>query len=202
MAEGAFGTPPESHVNLLLRLRESNDELLALIRNLIEVYRFEKDLSKIQKENTDLVQLVDAYLASMSPLLQDKQIEVLVNCSNIGAIQLEHNSILRVIQNLVENAIKFTPKGGRISIKLWHEEMNVYFQIADNGPGVPENERKQLFQRFYQGQRGKQSPAGTGLGLYLCRQIVEAHCGRIWCDRSGENGGATFTVSLPVGDAA
>jgi signal transduction histidine kinase len=198
MASGGLGDLSAQHVKLLLTLKDSNEALLALIRNLIEVYRFEKDLDKIEKENTDLRKLVNTYLDTVAPILKDKQIKMAVNCQNIGHVPAEHNSMLRVVQNLVENAIRFTPPGGSISIKLWTDQSNVFFQIADTGPGVPENERKRLFQRFYQGRGGKESTFGTGLGLYLCRQIVEAHDGRIWCENSVGNRGATFTLSLPV----
>lgn len=198
MASGSLGALSAQQVKLLLTLLQSNQALLALIRNLIEVYRYEKDLDKIEKENTDLRQLVNLYLDTLAPILKDKQIAISVECQNIGDVPADHNSILRVVQNLVENAIRFTPSGGRISIKLWTEQQNVFFQIADTGPGVSENERKRLFQRFFQGRCGKESTFGTGLGLYLCRQIIEAHDGRIWCENSVENSGAIFTLSLPV----
>jgi two-component system, sensor histidine kinase and response regulator len=198
LASGGLGELPAQHVKPLLTVMQSNEALLALIRNLIEVYRFEKDLDTIEKENTDLRKLVNIYLDTVGSILEDKQIEISVECQTIGDVAADHNSMLRVVQNLVENAIKFTPSGGSISIKLWTEQSNVFFQIADTGPGVPENEQKRLFQRFFQGRRGKESTFGTGLGLYLCRQIIEAHDGRIWCENSVESRGATFTLSLPA----
>jgi signal transduction histidine kinase len=197
MTDGTLGKLPAQHVRLLLNLKDSNDALIAMIRNLLEVYKFDKDFEVLQKETTDLRGLVQAYIETIQPILDDKRIQLTVDCQNIGEILAERNSMMRVIQNLVENAIKFTPSGGQILINLWYEHPKAYFQVTDSGPGVPDEERSRLFQRFYQGRRGKASVAGTGLGLYLCRQIIEAHEGTIWCENYQENAGATFTLTLP-----
>lgn len=198
MAAGTLGKLTEQQVRLLLNLKDSNDALIAMVINLLEVYRFDTNVDKLQKENTDLSNLIESYIETAMPLLKDKNIELVVSCQTFGCVPIEQNAIFRVIQNLVENAIKFTPKNGQIKIRLWLENGNVFFQVADTGPGVPEEERARLFQRFFQGRRGKASTFGTGLGLYLCRQIVQAHNGNIWCEEYEENNGAVFTLTIPT----
>ncbi|MBS1954155.1 MAG: HAMP domain-containing histidine kinase [Cyanobacteria bacterium SZAS-4] len=197
LTDGTLGKLSDQQARLLLSIKDSNDALIVMIRNLLEVYKFDKDFDSLKKENTDLSALVVSYIKSIKPILNDKEILVTLNCQNIGAIPTDQVSMMRVIQNLVGNAIKFTPRHGHIQIKLWYEHPKAYFQITDSGPGVPEEERSRLFQRFFQGRRGKASETGTGLGLYLCRQIIEAHHGAIWCENYTDRTGATFTLELP-----
>lgn len=197
LAEGTLGKLSDQQTRLLLSIKDSNDALISMIRNLLEVYRFDKDFESLQKESTDLTGMVSDYVKSIQPILDDKEIHITLNCQNIGTIPTDRVAIMRVIQNLVDNAIKFTPRHGYILVKLWYEHPKAYFQITDSGPGVPEEERSRLFQRFFQGRRGRASASGTGLGLYLCRQIIEAHQGSIWCESYSDRAGATFTLALP-----
>lgn len=189
----------EERRSLLSKLIESNNNLLSMIRNLIEVYRYQKDVHTLVRENTDLKTLVTGYLDGIFPLVSDKRIKIERQLSDQSQnIYADHNSLLRVVQNLIDNALKFTPEGGSISIKLWAECGQVMFQVSDSGPGISNSDKEKLFERFWQGNCGRAHLPGSGLGLYLCRQIVEAHHGKIWCD-SEEEKGATFTVSLPTG---
>ncbi|CAN5505755.1 hypothetical protein BH10CYA1_BH10CYA1_40110 [soil metagenome] len=197
IVDGTLGKLPAQHAGLLISVKESNEALIAMIRNLLDVYKFDKNFAVLQKESTDLMGLVQEYIKTVQPLLDDKNIQITLDCQNSGEISAERNSMMRVIQNLVENAIKFTPNQGQILIRVWYEHSKTYFQVTDSGAGIPEEERKQLFQRFFQGRRGRAAYTGTGLGLYLCRQIIEAHNGKIWCENYEETNGATFTVALP-----
>jgi signal transduction histidine kinase len=97
----------------------------------------------------------------------------------------------------MDNAIKFSPEGGLVTVKLWQDLDEAVLEVSDCGPGVAEEDKLRLFQRFWQGRMGRLHSAGTGLGLYLSRQIVEAHEGRIKYS-SKEREGAIFTVSLPL----
>jgi NtrC-family two-component system sensor histidine kinase KinB len=98
--------------------------------------------------------------------------------------------------NLLDNAIKFTPAGGLIQFSCQYTGSSFIITVEDNGSGISAHELQSLFQRFTQAGSGKRHKAGTGLGLYLCRQIVEAHSGKITC-ASQEGIGTTFEVTLP-----
>lgn len=181
---------------MLRKLAQSNTALLSMIQNIIELYRYEKDVHTLLRENTDLSELVSSYLAEISPLIEEKALHLNAQLNDSTVVQVDQLSIRRVVQNLVDNAVKFSPEGGSITVKVWPDDERINLQVTDSGPGVPQAERGHLFQRFWQGGAGKAYTPGTGLGLYLCRQIVEAHAGEI-CYNDQESAGASFLVRLP-----
>ena len=113
-----------------------------------------------------------------------------------GGVQVDTLAMRRVVLNLLDNALKFTISGG--GVKVWGEETpnQVILHIKDTGIGINESEQNRVFERFWRSERGKGQAVGTGLGLYLCKQIVDAHQGEIVV-ASVEGTGTTFTVVLP-----
>ena len=197
LTEGTFGKLTPQTEKLLLGLKDNNDELISMIKNLLEVHRFDQDFYELEKQNTNLKSLVQQCVSYAKPIVDSRNVAVEVVCERAITAPIEPSSMSRVIHNLMDNAIKFTPENGTISLRLWQHERTIFLQVSDSGPGIPDDERARLFERFFQGKRGKRATTGTGLGLYLCRQIVEAHHGKIWCESFNENTGATFIVSLP-----
>lgn len=198
IAEGNVRIAPDQQANLLMQIRDSNNNLLSMIQSLYEVYKYEKDLHELRLEKTDLLAVVNHYLRSVRHLLEDKRIvSHVVNNSRNSVILADSLSISRVVQNLIENAIKFSPVEGKVEINLRSDDDHVTIHVSDEGPGIEPQDLQKLFVRFYQGRPGRTYNYGMGLGLYLCRQIVEAHSGKIWCAPK-EDVGATFTVSLPT----
>ncbi|MBS1956433.1 MAG: hybrid sensor histidine kinase/response regulator [Cyanobacteria bacterium SZAS-4] len=198
IAEGNARITPEQQTGLLLQIRDSNVNLLAMIQSLYEVYKYEKDLQQLHLEQTDLLAVVNHYLRSVRHMMEDKRIVThVVNNARNAYVLADSLSISRVVQNLIENAIKFSPVEGRVEINLNTVDDNVTINVSDQGPGIEPQDLQKLFLRFYQGRPGRSYNYGMGLGLYLCRQIVEAHSGKIWCAPK-EDVGATFTVSLPA----
>jgi signal transduction histidine kinase len=198
LAEGHLGTSLEEQANLLLQIRDSNNGLLAMIQNLYEVYRYEKEMQVLHLEKTDLLALINKYLRSVRHLMEDKKITShVINHTRDAVVLADSLSISRVVQNLIENAIKFSPIEGKVEINLCNDQDNLMFNVCDDGPGIEPQDQERLFLRFYQGRPGRAYTHGMGLGLYLCRQIVEAHKGKIWCSSKQETG-SIFTVSLPT----
>jgi two-component system sensor histidine kinase/response regulator len=198
IAEGNVRISAEQQANLLLQVRDSNNSLLAMIQSLYDVYRYEKDCQTLNLEKTDLLAMVNQYLSSVRHLMEDKRITThVVNNTKDPVVLADSISISRVMQNLIENAIKFSPLEGRVEINLRTDEDKVVIDVSDQGPGIEPEDHHKLFRRFYQGRPGRVYNYGMGLGLYLCRQIVEAHSGQIWCSPKEDNG-STFTVSLPT----
>jgi two-component system sensor histidine kinase BaeS len=111
-------------------------------------------------------------------------------------VRADPQKIRQALDNLVANALKFTPKGGRVRVKVWQEVQNVVFEIADTGPGIPEAERANVFDRYQQGTRGR-AAGGAGLGLAIARGIAEAHGGTI-AVTTGDLKGAAFRIALPL----
>ncbi len=108
----------------------------------------------------------------------------------------------QVIDNLLDNAFKFSPEGGRVSISAWHDAGEVVIAISDQGVGIPPDKLERIFERFYQVDGGPTRRfRGMGIGLALCHEIVRGHGGRIWAKSAGEGRGSTFYIALPAAEA-
>ena len=113
-------------------------------------------------------------------------------------VPMDDKLIEQVIINLVDNAVKYTPEGSLLNIKVYREKNNVYFEISDNGPGINKEDIKHLFEIFYKGNKNNpDSRRGVGLGLSICKSIILAHGGEIKA-KNNKVGGATFIFTLPV----
>jgi len=194
--KGDLGAITGDQAELLRRLSESNDTLLEMIANLLEVYRYEKDLHTIKFTRTNLIDLVQKCINEVDHLARDRFIDIRqeVDGDHIS-IMADEQSIFRVMRNLLDNALKFTPKGGVVTVGLAQNE-KVQLSVSDTGPGIPEEDQRYLFERFYRGANGRGYSRSTGLGLYLCRQIVNHHNGTIKVDRN-QNAGSIFLLEFP-----
>jgi two-component system sensor histidine kinase KdpD len=115
-------------------------------------------------------------------------------------VNLDYLEIDQVLTNLIENAVRYTPAGSPIDVSARREGQQVKFSVADRGPGIPSTDVERVFDKFYrvqQGQHAASYPMGTGLGLAVCKGLVEAHGGRIWAELR-EGGGLIVNVELPV----
>ncbi|HEY9685219.1 MAG TPA: hybrid sensor histidine kinase/response regulator [Oculatellaceae cyanobacterium] len=198
MAAETWGKVNPEQIQLLLQMRDNNKQLLSMVQNLIEVYRFEREANSVNLERTNLVKTIRSCIADIEPIVKNRNIELKTDFRDVDAdVVADGVAIRRVVQNLLDNAVKFTPRGGSITVSTQPAEDFVSMEVADTGPGVPESERDRLFKRFSQGTTGRKYTPGTGLGLYLCKQIVEAHKGEITF-ASREEKGSTFRVKLPA----
>ena len=147
--------------------------------------------------NCRCVRLVAQCYDELKPLAKNKDFEFVLNCDIDDDVNIEadKSEIKRVMINLCGNAVNYTNKGGKIEIFAKVQEGDFIFSVADNGNGIPQEDIPHLFMRFSQGTSKKRS-TGTGLGLYLSRQIVEAHGGKIWLE-SKISKGSEFTFLLP-----
>ena len=119
-------------------------------------------------------------------------------------IVADERRVKQVLFNLLSNALKFTPEGGRVELSLLSQNGFLAISVVDTGIGIPREELARIFEAFYQ-IKGRSNPAkvaGSGLGLSLARQIVELHGGRIWAESEGEGRGSRLTFTLPVGKEA
>ena len=140
--------------------------------------------------------LLDQTYAELKPLADTKKIEFNIDyqISDDTKINADRTEIRRVICNLCGNAINYTNNGGEINVTVKSQKNDLVFSVQDNGNGIPQEDIPNLFNRFSQGTSKKRS-TGTGLGLYLSRQIVEAHNGKIWLE-SKVNKGSEFSFLL------
>ncbi len=196
-ADGTLGPLTDEQKKIMERLRSSNKMVLDMIDRLLEVYSYDRGQEAVQFEETDLPSLIEQCVEDITPLAEGRQIRLRAELPEAQApIQADALSIRRVVQNLLGNAIKFTPPGGLVTLRLRDGNQEAVLEVEDNGPGIAEEDRQLLFQRFWRGGVKRRYSSGTGLGLFLCKKIVEIHGGQIAYVDS-QRGGATFRVVLP-----
>ena len=175
---------------------QSNEDLLGLVNALLEVFRFDSGKLELCKTIFAPKTLVEQCIGELLPLAKNKGINVEFECDFDDKLEIlaDKAEIKRVVTNLCGNAVNYTNKDGHIKIILKAQSGDLIFSVEDNGNGIPPADIPHLFMRFSQGTSRKRS-TGTGLGLYLSRQIIEAHGGKIWVE-SKLNKGSEFTFIL------
>lgn len=194
--DGSLGKIEDKQRVLLATMLQSNEDLLGLVNALLEVYRFESGKLSLCKTVFSINDLVKQCYEELEPLSKNKNISFNLHCDTDEnlLIDADRAEIKRVIINLCGNALNYTNKGGTIDIYVKAQCGDLIFSVADNGNGIPKEDIPNLFLRFSQGTSRKRS-TGTGLGLYLSRQIIEAHGGKIWVE-SKVNKGSEFSFLL------
>ena len=177
---------------------DSAKRMLGLIRQILDVSKFEVGKLTIERVPVDLRRMVTDVVEAFQPAARQRSIELTARGVDAPRTVLGDAARLeQVIMNLLTNALKFTPPEGAIRVELDGDAEAVTIAVRDSGPGVPPEERQFLFEPFSQTTSGRHaSTPGTGLGLVICRRLVEAHQGRIWLDDTEE--GCRFVFSLPV----
>jgi signal transduction histidine kinase len=169
-----------------------------LISDLLDVARIEAGTFALQRSTLDPSTLIEETVEEFRS--QARAMDVEVTCEvaeDVKSIDGDPDRLVRVISNLLSNALKFSPKGRRISVRAANDERAVRFSVKDSGVGISENDLPNVFDRFWQADRA--SRAGAGLGLSICRGIVQAHGGRIWV-ASQLNRGTTFYFTVPLAE--
>lgn len=193
--EGALGELDEKQKLLLSTMQKSNEDLLGLVNALLEVYKYDAEKLTLNKTDFSINELVGHVYNELSPLAQKKNIKFETELPEGElVINADKTEIRRVICNLCGNAINYTGEGGNVKITAKNEAGDFIFSVSDTGSGIPAEDIPNMFRRFSQGTSKKRS-TGTGLGLYLSRQIIESHGGKIWLE-SKLNKGSEFSFLL------
>jgi signal transduction histidine kinase len=167
-----------------------------LIQDLLDVAKIQAGGLAVDPVAVEVKNLVNEVMESATTLASAAQIKVTSDFNEpLPSVASDRERVLQVFTNLIGNAIKFTPKGGQITIRATHESGEVRFTVADTGPGIPREHLDHVFDRYWQAK--STAKLGTGLGLSIAKGIVEAHGGRIWAE-SPPGRGAEFNFTLPV----
>jgi signal transduction histidine kinase len=196
LLEGDFGDIAESQREILDTILQSNTALYSLVQTLLDVYQFDSGVKKLQMRHCNLSSIIVQMVAEIMPLAQGKKVELItILPEKSKEVLCDDDEIRRVIQNLIDNSLKFTPSGGTITVSMKQDDNHTIVSVVDTGKGILKEHKAKLFQRFWQAGSTGRYYASTGLGLYLCRRIVESHNGKIWCESTpGE--GSTFAFEL------
>lgn len=172
--------------------------LLGLVSDLLFTASIQDGRLELERAEVDLTELVRHAVDSARPRAETSAIELALETEEVGRVLGEEARLAQLLDNLVSNAVKFTPQGGRVTVRLSGTEGVARTEVSDTGIGIPDEERERLFERFFRSQTAlERQIQGTGLGLYISKAIVEAHGGRIGV-HSTEGEGTTFIVELPT----
>jgi signal transduction histidine kinase len=189
------------HLKDLLKMIINNAKKIKFLTyNLLEIARIDNQLLTLNKEEFDLVELVKDLLKEVKNQIGVKKISLNLECKEDSILLVADKLRLnQVILNIINNAIRIIKEEGEIIVFLEKQDNNdVIIRITDNGPGIPSDIMDKIFEKFVTG-----SKTGTGLGLYICKNIIEKHGGKIWANNNVDNDGretkgSTFTFSLPL----
>jgi len=197
LRDGDFGTIQDSQKELIETILQSNDAMYQMVLTLLDVYKYDSGDKKLQLAPTDLVDKLKRMLNELTPLAEARRIELILSSPGKSELVIcDWDELRRVVQNLVDNSLKFTSAGGSITIQIEQDSSFTTVSVIDNGKGISDEDKPKLFQRFWQASSGGRYYASTGLGLYLCHKIIDSHKGTIACE-SEPGRGSKFFFSIP-----
>jgi two-component system phosphate regulon sensor histidine kinase PhoR len=199
MLEGLSGDLTQRQLRMIKRAKERARGLLDLINDLLDISKIEAGMVVQYKEPLQLDDLLEKVHGLMLPEAEAKRLKLKLNIEPpLQLVKGDRNNLEGVFTNLVNNAIKYTPEEGEVTIRVKGEGENVRVEVSDTGIGISKEDLPRIFDRFYRVKSEKtRQIVGTGLGLSIVKHIVEAHLGTISVE-SEEGGGSTFTVVLPA----
>jgi two-component system sensor histidine kinase KdpD len=191
-----LGTSDAGQHELLTIINEEADRLNRLAAEVIEMARIEAGRLHLEKAAVPVAALVEQAIAGFTAPLDPRRVAVEIE-QGLPQAEGDAELILRVVRPLVENALKYSPPGSPLSVSARLKNGKIVIGVADRGPGIEENERFRIFEKFYRGRAHRYDTKGTGMGLAIAKGIVEAHGERIWVE-SEPGRGSAFYFTLPV----
>ena len=183
-------------ISSIQSIARETDSLLWVIQEMMDLSMIESGQSIVRMVELDLRPLVEDAVDRMEDQASEKDIRIVFDVPKKLRVWGDWDLARRVIVNLLHNAIKWSPKGSKISVSTSSTADDVTIQVVDEGPGVPDDQVERIFERFYQVNSSRSGGEGTGLGLAICKHIVEAHGGRIWAVGQSQTKGGKFIFTL------
>ncbi len=199
--DGSLGKIDQEQKKYITQLNNNVNRLISIVGKFLDVARIEQGRLIEKKEKYDMVELINIIIKSSKLLLKENEISLSFNFSEdiIRVVEIDVEKIKIVIQNLLENAIKYSKNEAKIKIDLKNHKKYLIFSIQDNGCGIPTEEQEKIFNKFFRSSNAKKvDTEGSGMGLFVIKNIIEAHNGNIWFRSGGENKGTIFYFTLPI----
>ncbi len=199
LLKGTMGPLTKFQESSLQEVLSSNLRMIELVDSLLSVARIEIGTLAFAPEPSNIKELARDVVVELKPQIVEKKLQFSESYdASIPPIPLDPRLTRIIFQNLLTNAVKYTPNGGKIYLKVERDRRYIHIQVKDTGYGIPKNQHKQLFTKLFRADNVRQQDTtGTGLGLYIVQSIVKGSKGKIWFE-SEENKGTTFHVCLPL----
>jgi len=199
LSEGAW-KDEEVAPNFLKVTLDETDRMIRMINDLLNLSRMDTGNTQLQLEYVNFNELVNFVLDRFDMMVgnQEKNYTIKREFTQRDLwVEIDTDKVIQVIDNIMNNAIKYSPDGGMITCRLLETHNDVILSITDQGLGIPKKDLNRVFERFYRVDKARaRAQGGTGLGLAISREVVKAHRGAIWAE-SKEGKGSTFYISLP-----
>jgi signal transduction histidine kinase len=201
LLDGIAGQLSAVQIDCLCITKRHIDRLSRLISDLLDISRIEAGRIQLNKQKADITPIINEVLSLLQEPAKEKNLILTTSSSGLPHVEVDPDKITQVITNLVGNAIKFTPSGGQITVAASQYEDHLQIDVIDTGLGIPHQDLDKIFDKFYQVTRADSSQKikGTGLGLPICKGIIEKHGGKIWVE-SELGKGSKFSFTLPLKD--
>jgi len=200
MLEKTYGEPPEKMEKPLKNIYLSNERLIKLVNDLLNVSRIEAGRMEMELEKLSLEEIITSVAEELKNIVKEKGIYLNFEKPEkaLPKILADREKIRQVIMNVIDNAIRYTEKGG-VTIKCKMQNAKCKIEVSDTGAGLTKYELSKMFGSFSRGTAGTRLyTEGVGLGLYVARRFVEMHNGKIWAESKGKDKGSTFYIELPI----
>ncbi len=190
----------EKQKHILLQISHADTRMIDLVNAFLNVSRVELGIFSIVPSPTTIGEIVEAQLDELSPTIQEKKLAIIKNM-DVGSqkFNLDPGLTSIIFQNIISNAVKYTPAGGTITIAAGTDQSDIKITVSDTGIGIPKEQQQMIFSKLFRADNARLAVSdGTGLGLYLVKAIVESSGGKIWFD-SEKDKGTTFFITIPLG---
>jgi signal transduction histidine kinase len=193
-----FPEDPAIRSKAMKSIEQSTISQLRMIEDLLDVTRISAGKLELDLDDADVADVVDAACNALKPIAESKNVNLIASIdSGVGPLRADAKRIQQVVWNLISNALKFTPRGGSVSVQLERRNRDLCLTVADTGIGLAPDALTHIFEPMWQ-MKNEHTSSGLGLGLTIVRRVVELHGGSVHAESLGLGKGATFTVKLPL----
>jgi len=203
LQDGAFGKITSKTYNTLNEMDQSNERLVKLIDEFLDITRIEQGRTKYSFVDADMNNLISSVTSELDKRAKNTGISLIWKPrKNLNKVHMDEEKIRHVVFNFVDNAIKYSDKSkkGSVEVSVEKEKKGLSVRVVDNGLGFTRTDKENFFQKFYRGKNVQDlNINGTGLGLYVCRKFIETHKGNVWAKSAGRNKGSEFGFWVPIG---
>ncbi|MBR2627771.1 MAG: HAMP domain-containing histidine kinase [Peptococcaceae bacterium] len=196
LADETVGELNPAQKKYMVKITDNAQKLLLVVNQILDWAKLESDQIMLDKQPLNLSRIAEEVGNLMELRMQEKQLTYTVNEAGWASVNGDWSRLREVMVNLVGNSIKFTDKGGHITVSFEQKEQYIITHVTDDGCGISQEKVSQLFEPFSKGMDRPGEEKNSGLGLWICRSIIELHDGHIWVN-SEQGKGTTFSFALP-----